>query len=106
VVGQSPAKADMVDGPYMNFPKGDYAVDFYLRAQSPMGNIATIAIYDADGAKTLGRYVVTASDFSAGSNQWARVSVPISVGNASNSLAFELQWLGSTNLDLATIRLR
>lgn len=95
----------MVYGPYWQYPRGSYTVDFFLRAPAPTGKMATIEVYNANKGQFLAQKAVQANEL-AGNNQWSRFSLPITVTNTNNRLEFRLYWHGTATLDVAALRLR
>jgi hypothetical protein len=95
----------MTYGPYWNFPTGAYKVEYYLRAPSPSGTMATLDVRDNNNGQILGSTVVNGSSMNTG-NTWTRVTLNINVSNPSNSLEFRTYWNGGPNMDVACIRVR
>lgn len=104
VKGLSPS-GTMSFGPYFNLPTGSYTADFYVRSSDSAGTIASLDVHDSNVGATLAVAYLTDNNLPA-NDQWARFSLPVSVGNQSNSLEFRIYWTGSSNLDVAAIRLR
>jgi len=69
------------------------------------GTMANIDVQDANNGQIIAQHAVQAADL-ASSNQWTRITVPISVTNTSNSLEFRLWWYGTANMDAAFIQVR
>lgn len=95
----------MVYSPYWQYQCGSYTVDFFLRAPTPTGKMATVEVHNANNGQFLAQKAVQASDL-AGNNAWSRISLPITVTDANNRLAFSVYWHGTANLDVATQRVR
>lgn len=95
----------MTFGPYHKFANSNYTVDYFLRAPNPAGTMAHLSVYDASSGFILAQTEATASQF-ASNNQWTRISLPVSVSSASNSLEFRTWWYGTANMDIAYISLR
>lgn len=104
VVGLS-SQGYMTYGPYQHFATGAYTVDYYMRAPAPSGTMAHLDIHDANSGQILAQTSVAAAQM-ASNNQWTRVSLPITVTNASNSLEFRAWWYATANMDVASIQVR
>jgi len=94
-----------VAGPYWQYPRGSYTVDFFLRAPTPTGKMATVEVYNANNGQFLAQKAVQANEL-AGNNAWSRISLPITVSDASNRLEFRVYWHETANMDVAAIRIR
>lgn len=77
----------MVYGPYWQYQCGSYTVDFFLRAPTPTGKMATVEVHNANSSQFLAQKDVQTSEL-AGNNAWSRISLPITVTDADNRLAF------------------
>jgi hypothetical protein len=95
----------MTYGPYANVPAGSYQVDFFLRSPQPVGKMATLDVYDSNAGVVLASRDVQAADMVQG-NDWTRITLNVPVTNARNSLEFRTWWWGTSNLDVAAIRVR
>ena len=95
----------MTYGPYWQYPLGSYTVDFFLRAPAPTGKMATVEVYNANNGQFLAQKAVQANEL-ADNNAWSRISLPITVTDVNNRLEFRVYWHGTTNLDVAAIRIR
>ncbi len=95
----------MTYGPYQHFATGTYTVDYYLRAPAPTGTMAHLDIYDSNSGQILAQTSVTAAQM-ATKNQWTRISLPVTVSNASISLELRTWWYGTANMDVAYIQVR
>jgi hypothetical protein len=95
----------MTYGPYWTLPVGTYDVDFFLRAPSPSGAVATVDVYDSSTGQVLVSRVLNSADLTSG-NRWTRVTLRAQVSNPSNSLELRVWWHGGSNLDVACIAVR
>jgi hypothetical protein len=95
----------MTYGPYWTLPAGTYDVDFFLRAPSPSGTVATVDVYDSSTGQILVSRALGSADFTSG-NRWTRVTLRAQVSNPSNSLELRVWWHGGSNLDIACIAVR
>ncbi|MDB4997615.1 MAG: hypothetical protein JWM74_5047 [Myxococcaceae bacterium] len=92
-------------GPGFAAPPGSYDVDFFLRAPSPTGTVATVSIRDTTTSTVLATHDVPASEMAA-SNAWTRVTLTAVVPAGCHVLDFDTAWTGTANLDVAAIRVR
>jgi len=95
----------MVDGPYWQYPRGSYTVDFFLRAPVPTGKMATVEVYNANNGQFLAQKDVQANEL-AGNNAWSRISLLITMTDVNNRLEFRVYWHGTANMDMAALRIR
>jgi hypothetical protein len=95
----------MTTGPGFAAPPGTYEVDFFLRAPSPTGTIATVSVRDATTSSVLATHDVLASEM-ATANAWTRITLTATVPAGCHRLDFDTAWSGTANLDVAAIRVR
>ncbi|MGK5085105.1 hypothetical protein WDW37_17595, partial [Bdellovibrionota bacterium FG-1] len=104
--GPTPSRPGYLsDGPGMSVPLGAYHADFFMRSPAPRENIALVEVYDSVSDQVLAQNTVVASDMKAGSH-WTRISLPFKVDHQGNVLEFRTYWYGTSNVDLALIRVR
>jgi hypothetical protein len=105
------AAGHMTFGPNHTLAPGTYNVDFVLRSRNPISGtrVANLDVYDARSNSIVGEQPVNAAQFlSDGSyDRFIRVTVPITITSADNSLEFRVWWDGgSSPLEVAEIRVR
>jgi hypothetical protein len=92
-------------GPDIEYPDGDYRVDFLLRAPYPIGQMAQVDVYDVRDDQALVSQLIQASSLNT-DNTWSRFTLPFSINRQAMVLAFRIYWYGTANLDISAIRVR
>lgn len=95
----------MTYGPHRAYPAGTYTVEFVLRSTRPSGRVANLDVYDAQSGQVLTQSAVTATNLGA-DGKWRRVALSVTVPSATNSLEFRTWWYGTSDLEVAEIRVR
>lgn len=95
----------MTYGPNQAYPAGTYTVEFVLRSSRPSGRVANLDVYDAQSGQVLAQSAVPATSLGSG-GKWRRIALPVTVPSAANSLEFRTWWYGTSDLEVAEIRVR
>ncbi|MFI5895743.1 DNRLRE domain-containing protein [Actinoplanes sp. NPDC051513] len=105
------AAGHMTFGPGQTLAPGAYNVDFVLRSRNPAtgSRVANLDVYNARSGSVVAEKAVGAAEFiSDGTyDRFVRVTVPITITSADNSLEYRVWWDGgSSQLEVAEIRVR
>jgi hypothetical protein len=95
----------MTRGPGWTIPTGTYQVDFFLRAPSPVGKMATVDVRDTISGNVLVSGDVNAADMASG-NTWTQITLPVFVTSANTQIELRTYWYATANMDVAAIRIR
>lgn len=93
-------------GPNFPLPRGNFVIQFCLRAPNPIDNIAVLDIFDATDYKVLKTMVVKADYFLAKPNQWNLIELSASISEDMHLYEFRTYWHGKSNLDIAYVRVK